>query len=308
MRPSVICVLCGKEAKNYTIINPPDGYRLECNICGKYESDLFDDEELIRLSREDRAMLSAYTRELFENNYDVPKLHNLLNEGQIERIIERYENKTIYEKLTRLILYAKEESNYFGELFDISYSNDYPIACCNYIPEFKNIIDQAIASDLLLKPYGISDTEFKFKLKWEGWQFAEEAKKMGPLSNKCFVAMSCNEDLREIYEEGIKKAVKETGYEPIFIEREEHNEKICDLIIAEIRSSKFLIADVTGQRQNVYYEAGFAHGLNRDIIWTCKNDEIENVHFDTRQYNHIVWEDTEDLKKKLIHRIKATII
>ena len=146
------------------------------------------------------------------------------------------------------------------------------------------------------------------KLTWKGWGKFEAIKESGGLSKKCFVAMSCSEYMNEIYSEGIEKAVVEAGYKPIFIEKKEHNEKICDLIIAEIRSCKFLIADVTGQRQNVYYEAGFAHGLNRDVIWTCKQDEIEEAHFDTRQYNHITWIDAEDLKKKLVNRIKATIL
>ena len=92
------------------------------------------------------------------------------------------------------------------------------------------------------------------------------------------------------------------------MKKKEHNEKICDLIIAEIRSCKFMVADVTYQRQNVYYEAGFAHGLNRAIIWICRKDDFKNVHFDTKQYNHIIWENAEDLKKQLIRRIKATIL
>ena len=145
-------------------------------------------------------------------------------------------------------------------------------------------------------------------LTWTGWQRADETKETGILSTKCFVAMSCSEDMNAIYEHGIKEAVIELGYEPIFIEKEEHNEKICDLVVAGIRSCRFLIADITGQKQNVYYEAGFAQGLNRDVIWTCRHDEIDKAHFDTRQYNHIVWENADDLKKKLVHRIKATIL
>lgn len=100
--------------------------------------------------------------------------------------------------------------------------------------------------------------------------FGQEIKQSGPSSNKCFVAMSCSDDLRDAYDNGIKKAVEEAGYVPVFIEREEHNKKICDLIIANILECKFLVADVTGQRQNVYYEAGFAHGLNRQVIWNIR--------------------------------------
>jgi nucleoside 2-deoxyribosyltransferase len=155
---------------------------------------------------------------------------------------------------------------------------------------------------------GLSGPEQPVKLTLLGWLRSEEIKESGTLSRKCFIAMSCNEELVEIYENGVEIAVREAGYQPIFIEREQHNEKICDLIISEIRSCKFLVADVTLQRQNVYYEAGFAYGLNRTVIWTCRNNEIGNVHFDTRQYNHLTWENAEDLKIKLYSRIKATII
>jgi len=95
--------------------------------------------------------------------------------------------------------------------------------------------------------------------------------------------------------------------DPIRIDRVHHNEKICDKIVAEIRTCQFLIADVTLQRAGVYFEAGFAMGLGRQVIWTCRDDDLKNVHFDTRQYNHIVWKEPGDLRMQLADRIKATI-
>ena len=87
----------------------------------------------------------------------------------------------------------------------------------------------------------------------------------------------------------------------------EHNNDITDEIIAEIRKSRFLVADFTRQRGGVYFEAGFAKGLEIPVIFTCKEDEIDQVHFDTRQYNHILWKDPEDLYLKLKMRILATL-
>lgn len=62
-----------------------------------------------------------------------------------------------------------------------------------------------------------------------------------------------------------------------------------------------------GVRGGVYFEAGFALGLNIPVIYMCKDDQIDNVHFDTRQYNHILWKDAKELKEKLSNRISATI-
>jgi len=46
-------------------------------------------------------------------------------------------------------------------------------------------------------------------------------------------------------------------------------------------------------------------GLGRPVIWLCNESDLEKVHFDTRQYNMIVYDDPEELKSKLQFRIEA---
>ncbi len=115
----------------------------------------------------------------------------------------------------------------------------------------------------------------------------------------------------DAYVNGFARAVTVTGYKPIRIDKKEHNNKIDDEVIAEIRRSRFLIADFTCEagkvRGGVYYEAGFAQGLGIPVIWTCKDTSISDLHFDTRQYAHIVWKDPDDLFAQLKNRIGATI-
>jgi len=301
-----ICVLCNQEVRNCEHISGTELYHLECDTCGRYVSGSFNDLGLKAMSPEDRAMLSAYTREFYEHGADETELHNL-DEQQTERILENYRIKSLDDKLNNFIQYIAKKTTYFGEEIEIDSRKDYPITYSKNIDEFENVF-------FLTKKLGFIECnsdksdEQDIKLSALGWAKSKEINKSGIQSKKCFIAMSCSDELAEIYENGIKKAVDEAGFQPIFIEREEHNEKICDLIIAKIRECKFLIADVTGQRQNVYYEAGFAQGLNRDVIWMCRQNEIDSAHFDTRQYNHIAWENAEDLKKKLLNRIKATIL
>lgn len=82
-------------------------------------------------------------------------------------------------------------------------------------------------------------------------------------------------------------------------------------MIAEIRRSRFLVADFThgaeGARGGVYYEAGFAQGLGLPVIFTVREDMIGAVHFDTRQYPHVLWKTPGDLRTQLTSRIAATI-
>lgn len=128
-------------------------------------------------------------------------------------------------------------------------------------------------------------------------------------SNICFVAMSFDAALMEIYTNAIQPAIIETGFVP-FILHSEHVETgltINDAMIAAIKKAKFTIADFTQHKSGVYFEAGFALGRGQKVIYTCKEGDINNAHFDTRNYQHLIWKDAADLKRKLIDKIEAYI-
>lgn len=126
-----------------------------------------------------------------------------------------------------------------------------------------------------------------------------------------FIAMWFDPAMMGVTEKGFERAIADAGYKPMRIDRKEHSNKIDDEIIAEIRRSRFVVADFTSEpekpRGGVYYEAGFAQGLGIPVIWTCRSDAINYVHFDTRQYAHILWTDANDLYEKLKKRIAAVI-
>ena len=129
--------------------------------------------------------------------------------------------------------------------------------------------------------------------------------------DQAFVAMWFDPAMQGVYDEGVAPAILEAGYRPLRIDRKETIAKVDDEIIAEIRKSRFVVADFTCEpskpRGGVYFEAGFAMGLNIPVIWMCRSDVIDEVHFDTRQYSHIMWSDTAELKRKLFNRIGAVI-
>jgi hypothetical protein len=155
---------------------------------------------------------------------------------------------------------------------------------------------------------GTIATELYLTLTTEGWKIVQPLPQTGGIPGQCFVAMWFSEDTRAAYEEGIEPAVKKAGFRPMRIDRKEYNNEIPDEIIAEIRNSQFMVADFTGQRAGVYYEAGFAMGLGRKVIWCCRKDEIGKLHFDTNHKYHIDWLTPEELRERLYSRIRATIL
>jgi hypothetical protein len=118
----------------------------------------------------------------------------------------------------------------------------------------------------------------------------------------------------------IKAAVEDKRYydfSALRIDKKQHNNDITDEIIAEIKISRFVIADLTGYRGGVYYEAGYARGLGREVILTCRHDwfagkpdEYKRIHFDVDHFPVIKWEpDKLDVfKEELVNRIRRTIL
>ena len=132
--------------------------------------------------------------------------------------------------------------------------------------------------------------------------------------DQCFVAIWFSQETDALYDNGIAPAVEAAGYKPIRIDRETNFiGKIDDQIISEIRQSRFVIADFThderGARGSVYYEAGFAHGLDIPVLFTCRDDQIGELHFDTNHFLHLSWpaDAPERLIEPLKNRITANI-
>jgi nucleoside 2-deoxyribosyltransferase len=98
-----------------------------------------------------------------------------------------------------------------------------------------------------------------------------------------------DDTMLNIYDNALAKGILDAGYKPHRVDQRDHNDKIDDEIIAQIRKSRFIVADFTGHRGGVYYEAGFAKGLGLEVIWTCREDEIENLHFDITHLYHFFW-------------------
>jgi hypothetical protein len=142
-----------------------------------------------------------------------------------------------------------------------------------------------------------------------GFELLDQLKHGNPDSEIGFCAMWFSDELKPLWAIAIEPAIVAAGYKPLRIDQHEHVNRIDDEIIAAIRRSRFVVADFTGQRGGVYFEAGYALGQALRVIWTCREDDLEKVHFDTRQYNFLPWKPGEyvDLANRLQNRIEATL-
>lgn len=180
-------------------------------------------------------------------------------------------------------------------------------------------------------PQGNSDF-IEINLSAKGWQKFEELEKDWQNSNTAFVAMWFDKSMNA-YREAVRAAINAAGYDdPVIIDSYEHNNFIMDEVINKINEARFVIADFTcvpeqqekngkipgGVRGGVYFEAGYARGLGKEVIATCcdSDDAKKRRHFDIDQLNTLFWHvkggklcdgNDMDFTKRLTERIKATV-
>lgn len=130
-------------------------------------------------------------------------------------------------------------------------------------------------------------------------------------SNQIFVAMMFSDEMDDFYDQAYKPVAEDMGYTTMRIDRKDYTGLIIEEIESEIKNSIAVIADLTGNRGGVYYEAGIARGLQLcnhtlKLILTCQKDffDKESVHFDLRGNNIVLYQDIKDLKEKLSDKLK----
>lgn len=122
-----------------------------------------------------------------------------------------------------------------------------------------------------------------------------------------FVIMAIDPEKPELVDvlHAIKESCKRFGIDARRVDEIEHQDKITNVILDEIRSCEFLIADLSHERPNVYYEIGYAHALNKKpILYRRKGTR---VHFDLSLHNVPEYQNTTELKQALTKRLEAIL-
>ena len=122
----------------------------------------------------------------------------------------------------------------------------------------------------------------------------------------CFVIMSfsSNPVLRDFYELAIKPSVEDLGYRCERIDEQQFNGRITERIFLNLRTARLVIADLTEARPNCYYELGVAHALRKEVIHLAYSGQ--DIHFDVKDWNFIIYSRIDELAASLRDRILAT--
>lgn len=290
------CPICKEESAEKITNKTSDAPKYDCIRCGQFAI-----ETTAKIQWENglddslRWKVSAYIREFQPEvvtsndikhalEHPVPSLHH-----RADRILRWLAEK--YPAGKSFILFNNQE---MIPLLSIGWNKN--------VDEMSFMIRDVLCDEMRL----LTHNQGRYSVSPKGFLYLEGRRET--ISSIGFCAMWFNPDVKPLWLKAIEPAIREAGYEPLRLdESKEYNNRVDDEIMASIRASRFVVADFTGNRGGVYYEAGFAHGLGLDVIFMCR--EGDDLHFDVRQYNCIYWtmDNLEEAKKRLKNRILATL-
>lgn len=300
MDSASVCPLC-ESGELRRIPDRPDTIAAECR-CGQWE---LTDADLVvhRIGeRPDRWLLSAWIRDQCgrrnapyrfgdRSNGKLPEPHELREPG-------------VSRKLDLALIELARLSQGFDDQVRFRLADATPAFWCRNANETLGILSHFNTSGLITR-LGAAGGDAWLALTADGWRRVEELRPGGSHSRYVFVGMRFEPEFQRLYDAAIAPAVAACGYEVIKVDRQAFDDRVDDYIVSEIRRAGLLVAEFTTQSPNVYFEAGLAMGLGIPVIWCCRSDEVDRLHFNVRQYPFLAWSDAAELKRKLEQHIRA---
>jgi hypothetical protein len=299
------CPICNIDEQKVHILDGGERLSVKCRRCGE-----FTITRTAASQAEHRKLtpkLSAWIRERTESGAEVPEI----NSSTLKEIENLFPTYRVSEKQVLLLRALERRTKFPGDGLFVQAELDYPLAWAAGKDEFRYLLSSLVDRGLVRTtdgsgiPRDLVATAVEITPK--GWDFLDDRMRPSSISDQVFVAMSFSAELKPAWTLAIDPALRKAGFRPYRVDVEPHLDRIDMKIITEIKNSRFVVADVTEQRPGVYFEAGYALGLGLPVFWCVRKDDLHKVHFDTRQYNHIIWETEEDLSEQLEFFVIAII-
>ena len=198
-----------------------------------------------------------------------------------------------------------------------------PISCSSAISAeigapsdefFEQLVEDLFKRDIIkmtrLSTWDVCQFE-DVNLTLDGWEQYEAEKRGGFDGNYGFLAMQFNEpDLEDFVREVVKPAVKEDlGYDLVDMRDVVEPGIIDNIMRVRIRDAKFVIVDLTHDNNGAYWEAGYAEGLGKPVIYLCEKGKFkrDGTHFDTNHCTTIFWSKSRDNDENFRQELTATL-
>ena len=238
------CPIC--QLGNAQVAEANERFRVSCKRCGKFDIDCDAAEDWTdgifgRISPRQRANVSGW---IFEHqSIHIP--------GNMLEFFKTIRTPTISERADKLLMALEKRAEKPGQAIVL---HDTEAHCQEYLGAAWAVDMgelQFLAKEFLSasRNFLFTTTAFGvYAIKPEGYVYLENLRRANSGSDIGFAAMWFDQEMTTLWTDGIEPGILGSKYNPIRIDRHQHNNRIDDEIIAMIRKSRFVVADFTGHR------------------------------------------------------------
>jgi hypothetical protein len=146
------------------------------------------------------------------------------------------------------------------------------------------------------------------ELTLAGWNDYEAEKKGQISGNYGFIALETgDESLEPLIREHIKPSLANIGYDLVDYRDISKAGIIDNILRVQIRDAAFVLVDLTHDNRGAYWEAGYAEGLGKPVLYICNKSKFDerSTHFDTNHCTTVQW-DVDNIPE-FIANLTATL-
>lgn len=182
-------------------------------------------------------------------------------------------------------------------------------AAFELLEELKAYGQITALSQRLLSDFVMQD----MNLSLQGWDRYELEKRGEIAGNYGFIALKFGDPVLDPFlANHVKPAVKNLGYD-LFDMRDVSRAGVIDnLLRMQIRDSAFVLVDLTHENSGAYWEAGYAEGIGKPVLYLCERSKFDEkkTHFDTNHCTTVLWsiDAPEKFNDELIATLRRSLL
>ena len=298
------------------------GYQIDCPVCGRFDvnrdtwEDYLDPNSQVgrKLSALGRARLAHAVKTATTSG---PSGVTRLPSDFLERFTKAgCPGPSPAEQAAKAIRFVGDLVSETGERLERLPPDFYAVIGASN-PEFAarlavELCERHILSGADASSKGGTDL-LDINLTLDGWERYETEKRGQFAGRYGFIAMQFGEPVLDAFVETfVKPAVKEgIGYDLVDMRSVARAGIIDNIMRAQIRDAAFVIVDLTHDNSGAYWEAGYAEGLGKPVIYICEKSKFEDAktHFDTNHCTTVLWSKVEadDFSQELVATLRRSL-
>ena len=311
MSQQIGCPICRSPLCVIMSDGEPSSFR--CEVCGDYK--ISSSARAGKLARDantlnpiNRAVLSHRIREANDAGRDPP----LLTTYVVDDIVASGRLPTPAQQAINIIRFVGDRVSASGKPVN-NIPPSFPAVVGSPNRDFAMRIAKQLEGIGLLTAVDCGhmqspDEIMEVDLTLAGWAEFEKERRGQTSGGYGFIALKFNDAVLDPFvKDVVKPAVGALGYELLDMRDAAEAGVIDNVMRARIRDASFVLVDLTHANEGAYWEAGYAEGLGKPVLYLCNREVFEEkgTHFDTNHCTTILWDVlspdpfTEELKATL---------